>query len=100
MCFKNKSLRVQTLTYGLSPSRPVPAPRDGTQLSPPLGRRTAAGECVFVQEGHSAEGTGARPTLVLLHFGVGLQVSPQVRAVCKRTVTVGAREGALALKQR
>lgn len=55
-----------------------------------LGRRTAAGECVFVQEGHAAEGTRARSTLVLLYFGVGLQVSAQVRAVRKRTVTVGA----------
>lgn len=55
---------------------------------------------MFVQEGHAAEGTRARSTLVLLHFGVGLKVSPQVRAVRKRTVTVGAREGTFTLKQR
>lgn len=72
--------------------KPVPAPRwmSGKPLSSHLGRWTAAGEGVFVQEGHAAEGTGARSTLVLLHFGVGLKVSPQVRAVRKRTVTVGA----------
>lgn len=66
--------------------KPVPAQRERW----PLDGRTAAGQGVFVQEGHAAEGTRARSTLVLLHFGVGLQVSAQVRAVRKRTVTVGA----------
>lgn len=66
--------------------KPVPAQRERW----PLDGRTAAGQGVFVQEGHAAEGTRARSTLVLLHFGVGLQVSAEIRAVCKGTVTVGA----------
>lgn len=62
----------------------------------PLERRTAAGQCVLVQEGHAAEGPRARPALVLLHLGVRLQMSPQVRAVSECTVAVRAGERTLA----
>lgn len=45
---------------------------------------------MFLQQRHATEGTRADATLVLLHFGVGLQVSSQVGAVGKGPVAVGA----------
>lgn len=50
---------------------------------------------MLLQQGHAAEGAGADATLILFHFGVGLQVSPQVGAIGKGTVAVGAGERAL-----
>lgn len=46
-----------------------------------------------MQQGHATEGPGAGPALVLLHFGVGLQVGTQVGAVRKGPVTVLTGEG-------
>ena len=45
---------------------------------------------MFLQQRHATEGAGADATLVLLHLGVGLQVSSQVGAVGKGPVAVGA----------
>lgn len=56
----------------------------------PLGRWIASRERVFVQEGHAAEGTRAGATLILLHLGVGLEMSSQIRAVRKCAIAVGA----------
>lgn len=50
---------------------------------------------VLLQQRHAAEGARTDATLVLLHLGVGLQVGPQVGAVGKGPVAVGAGEGAL-----
>lgn len=50
---------------------------------------------MLLQQGHAAEGARADATLVLLHLGVGLQVSPQVGAVGEGPVAVGAGERAL-----
>lgn len=60
-----------------------------------LGRLAAAGQRVFVQEGHAAEGARAGATLVLLHLRVGLQVRSQVGAVGEGSVTVRTGEGTL-----
>jgi len=54
---------------------------------------------VFLQQRHAAEGARADAALVLLHLGVGLQVSPQVGAVGKGPVAVGAGERALTWKR-
>lgn len=48
-----------------------------------------------MQQGHAAKGPRTRPTLVLLHLGVGLQVGSEVGAVCEGAVAVLAREGSL-----
>lgn len=48
-----------------------------------------------MQQGHAAEGPRTGPTLVLLHFGVGLQVGAQVGAVGKGPVAVLTGEGPL-----
>lgn len=50
---------------------------------------------MLLQQGHAAEGARADATLVLLHLGVGLQVSSQVGAVGEGPVAVGAGERAL-----
>lgn len=50
---------------------------------------------MLVQQGHAAEGPRARTALVLLHLGVGLQVSAQVGAVGKSPVTELTGEGPL-----
>lgn len=55
---------------------------------------------MFLQQRHAAEGARADATLVLLHLGVGLQMSPQVGAVSEGSVAVGAREWALTWKGR
>lgn len=50
---------------------------------------------MFLQQRHAAEGARADTTLVLLHLGVGLQMSAQVGAICKGPVAVGAGEWTL-----
>ena len=50
---------------------------------------------MFLQQGHAAEGARAHAALVLLHFGVRLQVGAQVGAVGERSVAVWAGERAL-----
>lgn len=55
-------------------------------------RGAAPRGAVFLQQRHAAEGAGADATLVLLHLGVGLQVSAQIGAVGEGPVAVGARE--------
>lgn len=55
---------------------------------------------MFLQQRHAAEGARADATLVLLHLGVGLQMSPQVGAVSEGPVAVGAREWPLTWKGR
>lgn len=50
---------------------------------------------MFLQQRHAAEGARADATLVLLHLGVCLQVSPQVGAIGEGPVAVGAGERAL-----
>lgn len=47
---------------------------------------------VLAEEGHSGEGLTAVGTGILLHLGVGLEVSPQVGAVCEGPVAVLAGE--------
>lgn len=50
---------------------------------------------MLLQQRHAAEGTRADAALVLFHFGVGLQMGPQVGAVGKGPIAVGAGERAL-----
>ena len=50
----------------------------------------AAGDTVFLEEGHAAEGARAHATLVLLHLCVSLEVCTQVGAVSKCPVTMWA----------
>lgn len=50
---------------------------------------------MFLQQRHAAEGARADAALVLLHLGVGLQMSSQVGAVGEGPVAVGAGERAL-----
>lgn len=48
-----------------------------------------------MQQRHAAEGARADAALVFFHLGVGLQMSPQVGAVSKGPVAVGAGERTL-----
>lgn len=50
---------------------------------------------MLLQQRHAAEGARADAALVLFHLGVGLEMSPQVGAVRKGPVAVGAGERTL-----
>lgn len=50
---------------------------------------------MLLQQRHAAEGTRADAALVLFDFGVGLQMGPQVGAIGKGPIAVGAGERAL-----
>lgn len=57
-----------------------------------LAGSSAARFFMFVEKRHAGESPGAGLALVLLHIGMGLQVSAEVRPVGKSSVAVCAGE--------